>query len=579
MKTSRTMLTFKAVSIALFALIAGLIDLFGLASDSAKFSTDFAHYVSSPIYGGGSGRRPGQDRITVVYLDEAGLDTLHEIEAWRYPPTFDAYAQLLQDVATGAGADIHGDLRPGPRAIFVDFTFLSRGRNEDEERGFSRFVTALAAITRATDWNDKAACLNDEIAKLACMRAAGGVPVILGGSKSAPMTVTRNAKDDLLHVAAMASVQVDERLYPLLGRPQHPEDSPAALLLVAECLADSRGCQPQGAFEGAAQAAERLIGQGDLGAGGFLSTAAEVVRGPGSGPFAVRWSSRQALGATGENALHKALYGRASPCLGAANPEGSHRTFGEITRRVFTRLTPWRIGRADANEPGRNEVNCPYTLSLSYANFITGPSVGPALRERLFSDRLVLVGGQYKASNDWIPTPVHGLAAGVQYHAMALDNLLERRADNHAAAPINGRTPIWASFATAGLIFFMVLLSGVYRQLLRRQRKRWMPSVRSAVMFLGLYLAFLLTDLAIVWLAAHACVHFDIPLNWAACLVIVLGHGLWTMRKEILVDFRPLLEALARQPWREMFGHDEQPPRGEEPPKSSQKSSQSETAP
>ncbi len=40
-----------------------------------------------------------------------------------------------------------------------------------------------------------------------------------------------------------------------------------------------------------------------------------------------------------------------------------------------------------------------------------------------------MVGGQFRASNDWVESPVHGQAPGVQYHAMALDNLIEDGAD------------------------------------------------------------------------------------------------------------------------------------------------------
>ena len=72
---------------------------------------------------------------------------------------------------------------------------------------------------------------------------------------------------------------------------------------------------------------------------------------------------------------------------------------------------------------------CPYALTLGYDRMVAGLGLQSSDLQRLLAGKLVMVGGQFRASNDWVESPVQGEAPGVHYHAMALDNLIEDGAE------------------------------------------------------------------------------------------------------------------------------------------------------
>src|SRR5260221_4178181 len=72
---------------------------------------------------------------------------------------------------------------------------------------------------------------------------------------------------------------------------------------------------------------------------------------------------------------------------------------------------------------------CPYTLNIGYDRLIEGQGLETKDLEGLLAGKIVLVGGHFRASNDWVESPVHGQVPGVHYHAMALDNLIEHGAE------------------------------------------------------------------------------------------------------------------------------------------------------
>ena len=113
--------------------------------------------------------------------------------------------------------------------------------------------------------------------------------------------------------------------------------------------------------------------------------------------------------------MTKAVTGRAAPCRGADR--------GWLARLVEQLAERARAGR------GRSGRSAPTPSTLGYDRMVAGLGLQSSDLQRLLAGKLVLVGGQFRASNDWVEFPVHGQAPGVHYHAMALDNLIEDGAD------------------------------------------------------------------------------------------------------------------------------------------------------
>lgn len=537
------------------ALLLAWIDPFGLEKDSEKFSNDLAQYVLSPFYARGlGGDQPrGQRRVSVIYLDEDSLGRLYPL--WTgFPPSYANQQELLETVISGAGPE-----QARPRAVFVDFVFLAKGRSGPE---FDGFTSAIAGATRARYWADLPPCIQDEIAKLACIMAAGGVPVILGGGETPPPRITdpdtaEDGREALRKVAVLASLFVDERAYPLLAPSPAKDtvkpstaaaakvgDSPAALLYVAEQLGSSRPCRAaKPSIDAIARlgcAASQLVaGSNPAGSRLEMALAVRAIREGLGGQFAVHWSSRPDTASPGINDLSTAMTGLPSPCAGA-DGGGALKTWADAGSRFLDRLT-----RSDPTQqaiPGRAPI-CPYALSLSYGAWATGPSLSPCVLDRVFADRLVLVGGQFDNSSDWLASPVQGQTPGVQYHAMALDNLLEARGPRGAfdIPRFDKYTSILARGWSALLLFCLITIGGLHqirRNDLRRDLGRL--SRPDAWRLLRLYLRFLILDLAIILGSGVLALLFRMPVNWVAVGTIALGHALWSVREHLGEDLAPL---------------------------------------
>ena len=261
------------------------------------------------------------------------------------------------------------------------------------------------------------------------------------------------------------------------------------------------------------------------------------------------WSAEQPSGPTGAAALQTAIFGQPAPCRGAEVEHPALHAWADMTRRVGERLTPWRITRADtfpeASEHKLAEQPCSYALSAPYGYLVTRTPLNPGLRARLFSNKLVLIGGQFIHSNDWVRSPVLGVAPGVQYHAMALDNLLEAKSRGRPPHRIDEWTEPLAHLFAAGLILVMVFLGGLHR-IERNDRRRRLDAlgqhgarrIRAAFGFLALYLRFFITDALIIIGGIYVAMQVQVPTNWVAVITIVLGHGLWSVRDG--VDLAPL---------------------------------------
>ena len=554
-----------ALLVAGGALLVSLLDPMGLETNSERLSDDVAEYVADPLYGGrGRGEAPrGQGRITVITLGEETRQLLGKL--WKgFPPSYDNEMALLNDVA-------YGSLAPkGPSAIFMDFTFLSTGRDAGQ---FEHFRNAIDALTKASPgdksgplgWSNIGACANDEVIKIACIVAAGGTPVILGGQRSIPLDpMIDDGLAGLYRVAVISNLLVGEREYPLLdppstmSKPGHEANSPAALLYVADRIQKAIvNCDKAGAkteYDRLACSAKNLVHPAtaqvvpsqDYSA--QTHQASKSIRRALNGAFAVDWSSTPPPEV---DTLSQELYGRASDC---PEPDQKHwvSAWGSAAGRFAARLSPWRLRLYGEEEPngGQEEARavCPYALSLSYGAFATSGGLKNASRNRLFAEKLVLIGSASHDSNDWMPSVVHGRLPGVYYHAMALDNLLESEGPHYKIRRINNLTEPLSRGFTASLIFLLVFIGG-WHEIARNDlgvQHIDLPAEdqdrrRKAIDYLWLHVKFALADIVFMFGAAFLAISSHVPINWIAALTVVVGERILTKVEKVSDDLHPIV--------------------------------------
>jgi len=146
---------------AAIALSIALFDPFGLDQASDDRSADAINRIAALFYPDKHGRHA----LTTVAIDEAALASV----GWDWPPQFDFYADVL-DVVTS-------DRRTRPAAVFLDFTFVSELYSEARR---DRFVAKVHEVTNAAAWTTHEECHRTPLAKIGCILAEGGVPVIIG---------------------------------------------------------------------------------------------------------------------------------------------------------------------------------------------------------------------------------------------------------------------------------------------------------------------------------------------------------------------------------------------------------------
>jgi hypothetical protein len=199
-----------------------------------------------------------------------------------------------------------------------------------------------------------------------------------------------------------------------------------------------------------------------------------------------------------------------------------------LLRGIFAGIHPRR-------EP---KPNCSYAHALP-ATDLDREGVGGPLVDKAISKKLILFGGHLQASNDWVDTPFSNKVPGIDYHAMALDNLIEKRHRYIREAP---KISSWLDLNTGKLIeiilvFWMAfdlnivritsneLRHGSSARGMREGSRRW----RLVLLWLGLASLGLIPILAIVAMLAYS------PLNWVGLLIAALpwfpeGAAEWVER-------------------------------------------------
>jgi len=227
--------------------------------------------------------------------------------------------------------------------------------------------------------------------------------------------------------------------------------------------------------------------------------------------------------------LTKAVSGRAAACRGAGSG---------WRERLFEQM-------ASLRGPGANtRQECPYTLSLGYDRMVAGTGLSADDLKHLLAGRLVMVGGQFHASSDWVDSPVHGQVPGVQFHAMALDNLVEAGPEYRRNANMMFDSDMLKSLLIAALAFCGVLGVMVRNSLLDHAVASGMePRLRSAV-YGPLYLVLFSSSLGVIaaatWLGV-AYAHRS-PMNWIGLSTVALGFLFYATRQTLPADVCGSLE-------------------------------------
>ncbi|MFL5297410.1 MAG: CHASE2 domain-containing protein [Phenylobacterium sp.] len=516
----------KALAVSLLLAISAYavakINLFGLQNASDRLADGVYQRITAADYGPD---RKGQQAVSVVYLDEASIEAMKGYGWTRFPPTYEQQWTLLDDVLNAGGAP--------PSAVFVDFVYMGQGGAAD---GFDAFAAGIAAATRAAAWSGHARCTADPLIKIACMVAAGGVPIILAKPSPADLDLFTDVQRRLDQVAVLAPALVGQQAYPTIvaygfDGPKadrlgvHRFDvSPALAVYAAYCLRRSDVCGIAGF--GDLKRAARLA----LSGGASLKTdrATSDLGATFDAPLDVVWGSRpdpDYLRVT------EAVTGRKAPCRGAS------RGWRD---RLFDQMAGLRAPAAGARQ------ECAYALSLGYDRMVAGEGLQASDLQRLLAGRLVLVGGHFRASSDWVESPVHGQVPGVQYHAMALDNLIEDGADYRRNANTMEDSDFLESLLIFALAFCGVIGVMARNSLLDRAVQDGVePRLRSAV-YGPLYLLMFTTSLGVIGFATWLGVAFAhrSPINWIGLSSVALGFLFYATRQTLPQDISGSIERI-----------------------------------
>ena len=108
------------------------------------------------------------------------------------------------------------------------------------------------------------------------------------------------------------------------------------------------------------------------------------------------------------------LHGDATQPCRPTFPGFMHR-IGRLAREAFPVFAP------EYSTP-----LCRYVQAVPYLDF--SGAITNADKKLILQDRIVMFGGQYQTTGDWVPSLVDNVP-GVHYHAMALTNLIDKGAD------------------------------------------------------------------------------------------------------------------------------------------------------
>jgi hypothetical protein len=508
-----------SVMLAASAYAIAKLNLFGLESSSDRVADGVYQRITAADYGAD---RKGQRAISVVYLDETSMEAMKGYGWTRFPPTYDQQWTMLDDLMNVGGAP--------PAAMFVDFVYAGQGGPNE---GFETFIAGVAAATKAQVWSGAPGCLVDPLIKIACIEAAGGTPLIFAKPSPADLDLFTDVQRRLDGVAVLAPALVGEQAYPLITNYHfdaararrlavHSFDvSPAMAMYASWCLRQADSCKI------AAFSQLRALAKGALSGRVYRPLDLTSVF---DAPLDVVWGSRPDPDYL---AMTAAVTGRPAACRGAG---------GGWLSRLGEQLTGLRGPGSGARQ------ECPYALTLGYDRLVAGLGLQSTDLQRLLAGKMVMVGGQFRASNDWVDSPVQGQAPGVHYHAMALDNLVEDGADYRRSANMMFDSDLLKSLLIAALAFFGVLGVMARNSLLDHAlATRMEPRLRTRV-YAPLYLLLFGASIGAVVVATWLGVSYAhrAPINWIGIAACALAFLFYATRQTLPADIIGSVEHL---PW------------------------------
>jgi hypothetical protein len=504
--------------LAVSAYAVAKLNLFGLENTSDRLADQVYQRVTAADYGPD---RRGQRAIRVIYLDESSLENMKGYGWTRFPPTYDQQWMMLDDLLNVGGAP--------PSAMYVDFVYMGQG---GQAEGVDTFMSGVAAATRADLWKDNPGCTHDPLMKLACIVAVGGTPMIFARPSPAELEVFTETQRRLDEIAVLTPAVVGQQAYPMVSRyPQfdakeaarrgvHDFDiSPALALYTVRCLRQANRCNMT-AFQALSDGALKVLAE--------RRAVAPPLERTFDQPLDVVWGSRPDPDYV---AITKSISGKAPPCRGEARDWGG-------------RLMEQMVGIRGAGSGALQE--CLYTLNIGYDRLVSGQGLQQQDLTTILAGKLVLVGGHFRASNDWVESPVHGQVPGVHIHAMALDNLVEAGRGYRR----NANTFLDSDLLKSVLIFLLAF-SGVFgvmvrNSLLDRAVDRGMePKLRAAV-YGPLYLLMFGVSIAVLGFATWVGVAWfhRSPINWIGLLSVAFGFLLFATRQTLPADLLGSIEHL-----------------------------------
>ncbi|HEY2177835.1 MAG TPA: hypothetical protein VGH15_04575 [Caulobacteraceae bacterium] len=515
---------FKALLVSLLLALSAYgvakLDLFGLESSSDRLADQVYQRITAADYGRD---RRGQQAISVVYLDEASMQAMRSFGWNRFPPTYDQQWTMLDDLMTVGGEP--------PAALYVDFVYTGQGGPGE---GFPTFLAGVAAATHAKAWAGAPGCHVGPLVKIACVLAAGGTPIIFAKPSPTDVPLYTDIQHRLDGIAVLAPAVVGEHAYPLVTHYDFPPQtaaslgvhgfdvSPAMAMYAAWCLRRADACG-EALFKQVRGQARAALSARAIGAA--VAPAADAAFGA---PMDVVWGSRPDPDYL---AMTAAVTGRPAPCRG----EGAG-----WRQRLMEQL-------AGLRGPGTGtRQECPYALTLGYDRMVAGLGLRSGDLKRLLAGRMVMVGGQFRASNDWVESPVHGQAPGVQYHAMALDNLIEDGADYRRNAAMLLDSDLLKSLLVAALAFCGVLGVMLRNNLLDQAVAKGAEARLSAKVYCPLYAMMFATSITVVIVATWVGVTYAhrAPINWIGISFCALGFLFYATRQTLPADIIGSVEHL-----------------------------------
>lgn len=518
----------RAAWIALFATLVALavakLNFLGLEASSGQRADDVAQRLGivGYRYSDHETPRPGQDWVRVIHIDDEALTALRpDWQGW--PPGYENLAVMIEDLARAPR------IQPA-RGVFVDLEITGENLTPANQSEFDSLVQTLGALTGALDadgpgWGTVEGCRHDPLTTLACMIEWDGVPIILASGEASPLLDANpgSPRGRLGQVALLAPTLVDSRSYPLVRaaipdeeeRQPRPSDAydlyPAAALYAVDCLVRARAVQKDfcgvPAIEMARQAAATLRQDRD------------------SRPAMPRWSEVHVSWRQPEAVIWSSDQSPRQLALWRQTSTGT-------MPKCEPRPPLWK--RLLQTEPAvGDEQACRYTLSLGYDRIVAGLGLSREIDyPDLLGDKLVLIGVHFR-SNDWTPTPLHGALPGVQYHAMALDNLLEfgrnyRRDEGQGL----GWGDLFSSILTF-LTLFAINLASIEKRRITGARGALKP--RWAIAWYTGLAAIMLSGLAI-YMWATEFLWRSVMINWIGILATGSAAIWFTARNDISGD-------------------------------------------